>query len=200
MQDDYALREAVRAELSGGEKLLWVGKPTPVRAALQYSDSLLGGILVLVFLGVFVGFIMPNIFRFSTSSGSALFGGLVPVAFVSILLLSIFARPVWEFIAAGATLYAITDRRALIIKPNVWGGKAVKSYGEGQIQMIERHEVADGMGDIIFAREVYSVSSRYGRRTRTRNIGFFGIPNVRAVEDIMLQQFRGWSGADFSQI
>jgi hypothetical protein len=191
MNAEVDLRQALRGELRSREKLLWVGQPEPIRAAMQYGDLVWNAVgavaisLILVFVWGAIGF---NV----TFSGTSL--STLIVLFIFIAALASLARPAWEYFAAAQTVYAITEHRVIIIKPVLLGGAGVQSYGDRQIQVIERREIADGKGDIIFAKECIQMRGRRRRsRLRIRNIGFFGIAEARRVEDIMLSNFRGWA-------
>ena len=59
------------------------------------------------------------------------------------------------------------------------------------VERVERTSLADGKGDLVFSSEAYRASGRYGSRTRYRKIGFFGIPNARRVEDLLLENIPG---------
>lgn len=169
-------RSGVDAELQPGETILWTGKPLASRIALQNRQALVTGVLALAALYVVLtGVAAASIFSFF------IFGcGFTWLAALFMLLpLYYFARPVSDYLAAGRTIYAVTDRRALIIKPG-FGGKTVQSYNH--IEQIERRELSGGKGDLIFASETQPARSR----ARQRKIGFFGIANPREVEQLML--------------
>lgn len=165
----------IDAELQYGESVLWVGKPLPSRIALQNRQALVTGVLALAALFVIVtGFSAATIFSFF------IFGcGFTWLGLLFLLLpFYYFARPVYDYLMAERTIYAVTDRRALIIKPKL-RGRIVQSYN--RIQQIERRELSGGKGDLIFATEALAA-----RRGRARKVGFYGIPNAREVEQLML--------------
>lgn len=181
---DTTLWNQVTPELRNGEELLWVGKPTPVRVVLANGElvSSIGGIVVIgVVILVLNNFRMPSNF-----SGFSIFTWL-PLFFVIIALLTL-SRPVYEFIMAGRTLYGITNQRVMIIR-QTFTGKKVESYTDSD--GIERTDATADMGDLVFSRRVSTYRSNGRRRTRTRKIGFFGIPNVNEVEALMLKVFQG---------
>ena len=93
---------------------------------------------------------------------------------------------------AKNVVYAITDRRLLMIS-----GNSVQSYGERDIQFIERKMHKDGIGDITFRRETQTWGwgrgyggSMFAPQSRLTAVGFFGIENPREVEALMLETFR----------
>lgn len=96
--------------------------------------------------------------------------------------------PVWEAIKARSTVYVITTMRAIIFEPSIFGGMDITSFRADDLADISRTQRTDGSGDLVFAREV-----SHGRNgTRVKEIGFLGIPRVKAVED-MLRALRGES-------
>ena len=189
MVDEQALRNEVTPQLHPGEKLLWVGKPMPLRAMLA-GGNLFGAVAGVLMVGFMLFAFNSFSFNFSMARGSSstvstLFN-LFPLIFVAVALFSV-GRPVYDFLMAGRTVYALTDQRALIIKPVLSGGRKVESYTE--TEGIERHDIADGKGDLVFQREMSIYYSNRRRRVRSRKIGFFGIPNVQQVEAMLLRTF-----------
>ena len=179
---DVTLWNEVTPELRNGEELLWVGKPMPIRVILANGEvigGLVGLAMIAVILVIFNSFRMPNFGSAST-----------PFGFVQWFLIAFglysLGRLVYEFIMAGRTVYGLTDQRAIIIKPTL-SGKKVESYPDSE--QIERHDLADGKGDLIFHKERIVYRRRGGTRSRQRKIGFFGIDNVREVEALMLKTF-----------
>ncbi|MBN2470838.1 MAG: hypothetical protein JXN59_08950, partial [Anaerolineae bacterium] len=118
--------------------------------------------------------------------------GLVALIILVSIGASIF-RPIWQLLNARRTLYAITDQRILILDGVL--NQQVTSYGPDDVEQIERRNYGqEGRGDLIFRYETraHRVRSHQGyRRTQYRDepVGFFGIPNARAVEQIMLDHF-----------
>ncbi len=90
--------------------------------------------------------------------------------------------PAREAARGARIVYAVTNRRALIIE----GGSEikVKSYTARDLDNLERTERADGSGDLVFSRE-----RRTGNKGRTyfEPIGFFGVRDVRTVEAALRQ-------------
>ena len=179
---DYQEKEILQRELRENESILWYGKPIPK----MFTG---GGIVASIFGVIFICFslfwvstawkmtsdeffppsLMDRIFPF--------FGFIFTI--VGILL---FLSPVWIKLDAKKTIYAITDKRCIIIK----SGRVikVKSYDKENINNYSKNEYRDGSGDIIFAKETYTTTDSDSRdtRLRVREIGFFNIMNVVDVE------------------
>lgn len=122
------------------------------------------------------GFRFPD---FSKGTGfTCLFG--VPFVLIGIAML---LSPWWAYRRAARTVYAATDRRLLIVT-ETWGrAKAVRSHSCEDLGDLKKVERPDGSGDLIFALEL--VRGRRGRAYQ-KEIGFFGIPEVRQVEQLVL--------------
>ncbi len=182
---DPDIRSQISPELEHGEKLLWVGKPTPFRVLMQYPEELLGAVIAVALLGVIFAVFLP-LSGFSLRSGDQFFSFLF-VIFIVIMGFSL-AKPLYEYAIAARTVYAVTDHRALIIKPG-WMGRSVNSYYK--IEHVERRTQANERGDLIFAQEPYNQRGRYGYRNRMRKIGFFGIDQPRQVERLLVENLTG---------
>ena len=185
MLDESELRSAVSPELQAGEKLLWVGRPSPMRVLMQRGDDVVGAVVAVAVLAI-LGAILP-IFMIAPGSAGPSDTDFVGIAVLVVLVAVVFAIsvPAYRYFVAKRTIYAITNRRVLTIKPT-FSGKAVQS--QTRFEQIERRERADGSGDLTFGTEIDPLRSRY--RPRLRKIGFFGIPDVRRVEQLMLDTFR----------
>src|SRR5690606_16289736 len=114
-----------------------------------------------------------------------------------IALATVIAPFLSGFLTARRTIYAVTDRRVLIVS-----GKSVKSYGENDIEFVERTMQRGNTGDLIFRHEQRAVPVFYGNGLYSRRevaipVGFFGIENVREVEALLLETFR--AAADYAK-
>ena len=105
----------------------------------------------------------------------ALFG--VPFVLVGLGMLT---SPYWLYKKAKQTVYALTNRRAMIIT----GGstKKVQSFTGNDIGIIERTERSNGIGDVVFATVVGKKSDQ--------PVGFMGISEARRVERLLLDTFK----------
>ena len=177
MMDEFQLRNVAESELRPGEKVLWVARASPIRLALPY--------LVILGFGVpwtasSIGFMITWHKNSGLGVGDILFQG----SFVAVGL-GMMAAPIWAYIRGRKTMYALTDRRILMIVAG--NTKKVNSYDETQIGNIERVERADGSGDLTFAKEFQKDSEGSNRST---DVKFVGIPDVRSVEDLVRKTFK----------
>ncbi len=167
--------EIAKAEMIPGEALLWAETSLLGNARRRSMPvSLLGWILLLLSLAW--------INKAAITSTTLLFIGL-PFVAIGLGLASV---PWWWPVLAKRTVYAISDQRLLIIR-NLLRQK-VTSYGPEDIDVVERRERRDGSGDIIFRREEIRKPNHHHdhqgkRRVGEREVGFFGVPEVRRVEE-----------------
>src|SRR5205085_20433 len=87
--------------------------------------------------------------------------------------------PIWMRKKAAKMAYVITDQRAFVLAPTFRKGTNVQNFAPKDLQSLEHTEYPDGSGDIIFFTERWRDSD--GDR-RARRMGFFAVPNVKAVE------------------
>jgi hypothetical protein len=188
---DLAAR--VESELAEGERLVWVGRPLPGLYRLRSIPLLVVGIF-------FLGF---SLLWLAMTGGMALMGGgaagqqdpalgvgiggffgcfalvgLFPLA-IGVLLVT---APWWMGSMARKTLYALTNRRAIIFEPQLFRTVQVRSYTAAGLGAMSRVERGDGSGYLVF--EEYTARGSNNSTTTTRR-GFLAIPNVHQVEDLI---------------
>lgn len=178
MNMDFESQQTAQAQLESGERLLWHGKPDPKR-------GLLATIPIVLFAIPWTGFAV-----FWTAAASGLFFndsepgflslfGLFGVPFI-LVGLGMLTSPYWLYKKAKQTVYALTNRRAIIIT----GGstKKIQSFTGNDMGVIERTERANGAGDVMFATIAGKKSDQ--------PVGFMGIPDARRVERLLLDTFK----------
>lgn len=122
------------------------------------------------------GFKMPD---FSHGAGLfPLFG--VPFVLIGFGMLS---APYWASKKAASSAYVITNERVMIFESGILGGVSIRSFLPHQLSEIRRIQLADGSGDLILDKRITTDSE--GSRSTT-DIGFFGIPDVKNVESMVL--------------
>jgi hypothetical protein len=164
----YDLRLQAEREIAFGERLLWMGRPRARRSWWQCWPIVLFGIpwtaaaLVWTLMAASVGGI---------ASLLSLFG----LPFVAIGVGALLA-PLWILRSAARTVYAVTDRRLLVLT----FGRTLRSVsiGRGQWDM-KRTERRDGSGDLELV-ERHSASEE-----SPRTVHLWSIPEVRTVERLL---------------
>lgn len=166
-------RTRLERELEPGEKVFWAGQPRPGRHALRALPIALFGVpwtAFAVFWTVMASGIGGQAHEFGWLFG--LFG--LPFVAIGIAMLG---SPWWARRRAMATVYAITERRALILS----GTRTLRTESHASEQFVEIHktERSDGSGDLLFLERTVR-----GRRGRVRSVpdGFWGVPDVRDAE------------------
>jgi hypothetical protein len=181
------LASRVQAELRSGERLVWTGQPVPTRFARPAIGLVLFGIPWTAFAVFWIVMASGMMFGGIGLAGNGFFACFplfgIPFVLIGIGLLT---SPLWMRRKARQTVYALTDRRAIIWAAGWFGGVEVRSYtGEGLGKMVRR-DYPDGTGDLVF-EEVVSVgrdSDGYMRTRRTER-GFIAIREVREVEELV---------------
>ena len=176
--DRYQMEQTINGQLDPGEGLLWSGAPAPGRMALSALPASVFGI-------PFTGFAVFWMYMaFTMTSKSTQIGAvkLFPLFGIPFFLvgLGMLTAPLWAFLHAGRTLYAVTNKRAIIISGFL--STTVHSYPHGEIHELQRVERVGGSGDLYFASRM--ITTRRGG-ARQQRIGFLGIPDVRGVEQMI---------------
>lgn len=171
------LADRVARELTPDEKLIWAGQPRP--------DLMARAAWFLVPFGlVFAGFAV-----FWMIMAGVMTGGLMaPCALPFIAIgLGMVASPVWLRSLARKTLYALTDRRALVWEPSFWGTTTLRQYTAAGLGHLTRVERSDGSGDLVFEEFTTVNRSGNGTSTSTTRRGFLAIDRVHEVEHLIRQ-------------
>ncbi len=176
------LETLIQSELAAGESVAWSGSPSPSRMAKKALPMLLFGVPWTAFSIVWVGMAVKGVWSrgLMLHPGAWLFP-LFGLPFVAVGLWMLSA-PFWARRKAPLTVYVITDRRAIICETRLFRGVMVQSFQPAQLGGLKRVQQADGSGDLILDRRV-SFDSEGGRRTT--EIGFFGVPDVKYVEELV---------------
>lgn len=179
---DIELR--AQSELQTGENLLWTGAPDPRRAAITSLPAALFGI---PFAG-FALFWMNTAYRGtqhlarahnSFTSGFAVF----PLFGIPFLLIGagIVLAPVWVYLKGRNGVYAVTNRRVMIITGKAT--RAVQSITASDIVEVNHRERPDGSGDVMIRTNAVT---RTNNMTSQVTVGLFGVPNVKHVAELVM--------------
>ena len=184
------LHMLVQPELEMGESVLWAGQPAPRQFVVQSLPTFIFGAVWTAFTANFIHCWYYRVPERDVSGPYGLWGfhglaiGLFFVVFAVVGLAALLA-PVWRYFAALRTVYAITQKRVIIIEGA--RSRKVRSFGADQIGNIKRSERRDGTGDLTFAREP-------GRDDDgdlvVKDVEMLGIPEVREVESLLRTTFK----------
>jgi hypothetical protein len=165
------LADKVAGELAAGESIVWAGQPRLDLATRPAWFLVPFGI-------VFTGFSL----LWMAIAALMTVGLLAPCGLPFVVVgIGLMASPAWLRSLARKTVYLLTDRRAIIWRPSVFGRVSVQSFTAAGLGQMTRNERPDGAGDLVF-----QVShSGFGENSRTETRGFLAIDNVRHVEDLV---------------
>lgn len=169
------LQALLNQELQPGETLRWSGQPCPgrhVRRAIPISFA--GIVVAIIGLACANGFKIPDLRH---GNITLTFFSAIPLLVALILLLA----PLWSYLCARHTVYAVTSNRALILHPGLCGNIKIRSLGPGILHDIIRTQKPDGSGDLVFVHDTANPKDQ----KHAVPIGFFGIPDVREVERLL---------------
>ena len=165
--------EAVTRRLAAGEKLVWWDQPTAAGLAQrEFNVSTLFG----VFFVCFATFWITMAYR--APGPFFLFGFLF--VFMGLWMATTPLRAYW---AASSTVFALTDKRALIVK-----GSKTTGYPLEQVAFVETESGADGRGNVLFMNETASPlpwGTNSGQMMRKG--GFVAIADAERVSQEMLR-------------
>ena len=186
--------KTIDGECGPAERILWVGRPRPIRMLLRDTTALWTAALstfsllvMIVIMNWVYGSVSLNV---QVGNMPTPFSTLFSLVFIGALAFNLVPLALVVF-QGGRTLYAITGQRVLIVTlPALWWGQSVQTFTAEDMGGLTRTTLADGSGDLVFGSEVYSVRGRSGRRMRTRKIGFWGVPDVIQVEQMLLMTFK----------
>lgn len=176
-QSSPRLRVAVEAELEPGERIQWLDVPAPK----WFTGKSIGAVLFAI---PWTAFAVWWVFWMSGSADSKSsdestdlthFLGVPFVLFGIGMLLS----PVFEYRRSLRTVYAITDRRALILETGAW--RKVSSYAPSQLKRVYHKDRTNGLGDVILSTRTWQEND-----LAPEEIGFMRIENSSEVERMLV--------------
>ncbi|HEY0755131.1 MAG TPA: hypothetical protein VGD98_14325 [Ktedonobacteraceae bacterium] len=183
------LEVSLSNELLAGEEVIWSGRPlTHSKSFSPTARGLFITGLIYTIVGLiscFLGLLfLLNILPLAGDPGRfvifLVLGGLFVILGVVFLLVVRLAN-----FAPRSSLYAITNRRAMIIHSGRY--LRVTSYNVREISQVQRLERPDGSGDLIFAGTAFASPGIYIAKTPAGRQGIFSaLADVRQVEQKLL--------------
>src|SRR6185437_14130095 len=198
LKENIVQTQTIEASLSNelleGEELLWSGRLDPQRRPIV-SPGRVFLILGLIFLPIGVVAVIIGLALLLSSvippgSRASLLGLFIPGGVFFVLGLVYLLIGLIGSFPAGNALYAITDRRVIILRPGRY--MRVSSYGKRAITQVHRIERPDGSGDLVFAgNPPYGGSGNNQSNAGTSSAGrlgaFSAIPDVRLAEQKLIR-------------
>jgi hypothetical protein len=185
------LRERIEKELETGESIQWLEQPIARFFTRTTAGIFLAGLLSLGFTVFWLsGWLeMTGLQGARTGDPIGNFvrnGGVLVGIVMGIFALVPLAVPLLHWQEVRGTLYAITNRRAIVLKSG--SPRVVQSFFPREPVVIERRENADGSGDLIvfIHRE-----KDFDGDTFTKELGFKYLREPREFERRLLGIDRG---------
>ncbi|GAB4375466.1 MAG: hypothetical protein Kow00114_38660 [Kiloniellaceae bacterium] len=163
-----------RAALQPGETLLWADRPDPRVLARARLPQCIRGVLGLVVIGGFLG--LSFIPDWPEGLRGLLLGLFVAAALAYALWLA--AAPLLASREAAQTVYAVTDRRVLVLAD--WPRRRWQTFGPGDLDEILVAPALPGLGTVVFVNRKLPWWRR-GLGNNYRIEAFFGIPDAQEV-------------------
>ncbi len=188
---DY-LNEIIEGELAKGERVVWSGQPIASRLVWPSFAIVLFGIPFTAF-ALFWMFMARGIVGRAPNPAGGVFPvfRFLPLFGIPFLLigLAMLSTPYWMLRKTRRTAYAVTDRRVLLVEGGLLGGINIRSLEPEQLHDVTRTQYADGSGNLVLQRQYRGVpldptDPRY-RGVPFFQVGFYGIPDVKHVEDLV---------------
>lgn len=164
------LRARLESELRPDERLVWSTQPDPAAFARLARGAVLFAILACVVNAV--------ITRGALESWGVI-GAIMLVPFW-LIALWLFAAPRRARRRAEATIYGVTDRRAIIV--TVEANLEARSFYARDLGDVKRVERAEDFGDLILKPHV---KSAFDGEQISAETGFYGVRGVRHVEQLL---------------
>ena len=198
-----AAKRIIEPRLSPDEKLIWVGRPDPEKFFTEVARACL---LQLALAALFVPVFLFVIFRFSMVEGTVIPITLFAGGVIGFFLIS---AP-WRYPErVSQTVYAVTDRRALVHEgvgwsllwldalPNLYN--PLCSFDARQIRARRRIERYQGRVDLVFGGEGHNYFTGKGQIRDWVQVGFLGLKDVDEVDALLEKHFANVDAETASQ-
>lgn len=175
------VRGVVEAELTGGERVVWLDQPIAGRMARTGIPAVIFGIPWTAFAIFWTGAAAWGVSQAGEDPGWFRLFPLWGIPFI-LIGLAMLSSPFWLYRSAKRSVYVLTDRRAIVFTAGHRGSHSIRSLFPASLQSIERKQHADGSGDLVLVRDVSRDND--GDRV-SKPIGFLAVRDVRTVEELM---------------
>ncbi len=185
------MEDAIEAEIKQGlpdDMILWIGKPDPARFVRAEVSQTLRPLLAGA-TGIIL-FLIIDMYFFRTDQDFIVHIGL-PIILVPVILWTLYEF-IRSSIMAHRTVYVVTDKHLVFLtRPLLWSSRSVHYYTPDKIAYLKCTSDKNGTGNLEFRRDAHYVRTKRIRRREVsyRKVGFWGIANVKMVEDTICYQF-----------
>lgn len=171
------LLAALRSVLMPQEAVLWSQSPRPLRMARMNLSLAIFGV---VWTGFFVVAAMASIDAMGV-------GGLLCLSPFLLCGVGFLSSPAFGAMRASRTLYAITDRRAIVVEKGLLAEASIRSFEGVQIRLPRIVLHKNGSGDIVLQERII----RHGDETHVHEVGFYGIESVLEIQALLAEVASG---------
>ncbi len=168
-----SLLDKVNQALQDGEELLWTGQPDPRVMVRKQRPVIIAGLL----LDLAMVPICLQLFLKHYDQDDLLIK-IIGVVIILVPLFLTYCAVFWARVAASETVYAVTNKRALIFEPN-------KVVEFNVITSLDIAAYGAGKADLIF--EKLQLQGRHGYYNKP--MGFMGVSDSDEAERILLKTF-----------
>lgn len=173
-------------ELRPGEQLQWAGRPAPQALARRKLPVVPIAVLLLALAGLII-YVATAEAPSIPADGATIVTTMG--AFLALLGIALAAAPLVAALSAHRIVYAVTDRRLLVIDDSFT--HRIGSFTPDDVQaIIVTNERPDGSADIVFRQEIRHIRLRSARYGIVSKIGFFGIADADRVRNL-IREMRG---------
>jgi Bacterial PH domain len=168
-----------QSELQPGESLYWTGTADPRRAAISALPASIFGIPFAGFALFWMNSALHATHGLARNSNAfAKSFSIFPIFGLPFLLvgLGMILAPLWAFFKGRETIYAVTDKRVMIISGSA--SRTVRSCTPADIASVDYRERPDGSGDIVIAT---NSQIRTNNSVSQLKVGLYGVSNVKDV-------------------
>ena len=183
----------IEARLSPDERLIWIGRPAAEKFFTEVARACL---LQLALAALLVPVFLFVIFRFSVAAGTV----MPIILFVGGVIGFFLISSPWRYPErVSQTIYAITDRRALVHEgvgwsllwldalPNLYN--PLCSFDARQVRARRRIERYQGRVDLVFGGEGHDYFTGRGQIRDWVQVGFLGLTDVDGVDALLEKYF-----------
>lgn len=164
-------RDRIADVLEPAETLLWSASPIPARFAVSFkarASAIVGGVAFLASAAMF-GLVL------SGAPPESRFDSILPLLAPLLMALAMALAPLWAYLYAGRLLYAITDRRVVVVREG--RVRRLRSYPLSGIALTDLKVRADGTGDVLFQLAPNAAGSVWE--------GLIGVPDAKTAETLL---------------
>lgn len=174
-------------ELNRGERIKWLGEPDPYRSMFPLTNRVLMGFGLTSVFGI-VGTMLYGAYSIQPNNDIPFLGWALAILFLTtgiILMLD----PIWSYLSAKRSIYAITTKRAIIIDGLIF--RKVSSYGKREVTRPELiHRKGEYWDVIIASKQLGYSGGQYQATLGDNDIGFKRIKNPEYLQN-MLRTIQG---------